>query len=396
MVVVLELTHQLGQLTNKKCINKSDGVIKNKTHHFYFFDNITKNIIYMKTEEIKEILNKVSFAPSNLDMGWDWDIKSTKIYDDTGVVLEKGYSIRTTFMRPDVNTGEIERGYGRWMYVPENVSQDGVVKTAWVCADLVVKHELMEAFLFNNVRIFDPHKSLNDLQYNGRVVNVNSNTENIEETQTIDVVKFASKIASKDVREPKHIRDDSVSNVESISSEKIFHKQNLGNHIQEITEYLNDNLTKKDNRVDSNMKSSIDKYIILTNTIFHNYEEGMIRLVDSNGKIVDYRSDEKYTLSEVKDMLDDMITRSFIADSAVINQEIYSAGFTVGKPKEDFWVFSNPNIKHRYVVHSEIDKSFAIINQNGDIVSDSSGTMMVYENERYSVTNLKKVLSSIN
>lgn len=332
----------------------------------------------MNIQEIKDVLSKVSFSPSNLDMGWDWDIKPTKIFDDSGVMIEKGFSIRTTFMRPDVNTGEMDKGYGRWMFIPENVSVDGLVKTAWVCAELIVKHELMEAFLYEKSRIFDPHKSISDLQYNARKV------DRVGEKVVYDV---GEDVKVEDVK----VEDQS----EVVTSEKLFHKQNIDNHTKEITDYLDKNLIKKNSDLDPSIKSNIQGYIVMTNTVFHNPSERMVRLVNSsNGKIIDFRSDTKYTLSDVKDMLNDLVIKSYMADPAEINQKIHSAGFTIGEPKDDFWVFKNPDIDGRYIVHSENDRSLAVINQNGDIIR-VGGSDMVYENEDYTMGTLKKILTII-
>lgn len=109
----------------------------------------------MDINEINKIIKNITFAPSNLDMGWDWETKK----------VEEGFFIRTSFKRPDTHTGEIGTGFGRWMFIPENTDDRGVVMTAWVCAKLIVEHELLEAFLYKNVRILDPHKSLENLAY---------------------------------------------------------------------------------------------------------------------------------------------------------------------------------------------------------------------------------------
>ena len=37
------------------------------------------------------------------------------------------------------------------------------MKTCWLLAELIVRHELMEAFLYQGVRIFDPHHSVAEL-----------------------------------------------------------------------------------------------------------------------------------------------------------------------------------------------------------------------------------------
>ena len=109
----------------------------------------------MDIKQIKKIIQDISFAPSNLDMGWKWQIKET----------QEGFLIRTSFKRPDTRTGKMGTGYGRWMFVDKNTDDRGVVMTAWKCAQLIVEHELMECFLFSGIRILDPHKSLDDLAY---------------------------------------------------------------------------------------------------------------------------------------------------------------------------------------------------------------------------------------
>ncbi len=109
----------------------------------------------MKLKEIQKALSDISFAPSNLDMGWKWQVKKNG----------KDFKIRCSFRRPDTNTGEVGEGFGRWMLVDRNSDSRGVIMTAWVCAKLIVDHELMEAFLYKNVRILDPHKSLEDLGF---------------------------------------------------------------------------------------------------------------------------------------------------------------------------------------------------------------------------------------
>lgn len=51
------------------------------------------------------------------------------------------------------------------MFVPKKCSEDSIVKTAWVCCELIVKHELLESFLVSGIKIFDPHKSIEELSY---------------------------------------------------------------------------------------------------------------------------------------------------------------------------------------------------------------------------------------
>lgn len=112
---------------------------------------------------ISTILSRIKFAPSCVDMGWKWEVATVR--DDSGLELERGggFLIRTTFQRPDRDTGEIDRGFGRWWHVPDSVSESGVVKTAFAAAKMILEHELMESFRYRGQRLFDPHHEVEDL-----------------------------------------------------------------------------------------------------------------------------------------------------------------------------------------------------------------------------------------
>lgn len=107
-------------------------------------------------EDLRGILSKIRFAPSCLDLGWDWEVS---VYCQE---LD-GWNVRATFLRPDTDTGEVGTGKGRWWFVPHGSTSSGLVKTAWLACQQVVHHELMEAFTFDGVRIFDPHAEVGAL-----------------------------------------------------------------------------------------------------------------------------------------------------------------------------------------------------------------------------------------
>lgn len=322
----------------------------------------------MKREDILEVLSNVSFAPSNLDMGWKWDVKETKIYDDN-IVIEKGFSVRTTFMRPDANSGEIEMGYGRWMYVPDNISKDGLVKTAWLCAELIIKHELMEAFLYDKNRIFDPHKSLSDLQYNARSVG----KEIIVDTEK--VIKT----------EPRMVKED-FSNVEEQEDVKLdnkIHEQNIESHRDDIREYLGKNLKKL--KIPG---SEFDNYQLGVYRVIHTFKDGrgVVTISNSNDKVIDYTDEKTYNESGVKNILSNYIKEENKSDPAEINRAIHSYGFTNGKQRDDIWFFKNPDIEDRFILHSEQSREFGLINGKGDVLGGLSFT-----EDQYNMSNLDKI-----
>ena len=109
--------------------------------------------------ELRAVLDGITFAPSCVDMGWKWEIE--EVAEANG--SPKGWLVNTTFQRPDTYTGVVGTGRGRKEWVPIGTTESGVVKTAWLLAELIVRHELMEAFLYRGVRIFNPHHTVDEL-----------------------------------------------------------------------------------------------------------------------------------------------------------------------------------------------------------------------------------------
>lgn len=117
-------------------------------------ENIIQNEAALRT-----VLDQISFAPSCVNMGWQWQIEELRL--PSGDL--RGWLVNTTFRRPDTHTGEVSLGAGRKELVAFGASETAVVKTCWLLAELIVRHELMEAFLYQGVRIFDPHHSVTEL-----------------------------------------------------------------------------------------------------------------------------------------------------------------------------------------------------------------------------------------
>lgn len=113
---------------------------------------------------LRGVLAGITFGPSGvmLDrMALRWEVD--RIMLGSG----EGWRVRCTFMRPDTTTGEMGRGAGRWEIVERSSEESSVVKTCWLLLELLVRHELMEAFLYRGARIFDPHKTVTQLAGEG-------------------------------------------------------------------------------------------------------------------------------------------------------------------------------------------------------------------------------------
>lgn len=112
-------------------------------------------------DDLHAVLDKITFGPSGvmldrMDLQWEVD----QLDDHIG---PRGWLVRFTFNRPDNRTGKMGRGAGRWELVEVDAKETTVVKTCWLLLELLVRHELMEAFLFDGVRLFDPHRTVEEL-----------------------------------------------------------------------------------------------------------------------------------------------------------------------------------------------------------------------------------------
>lgn len=110
-------------------------------------------------ESIQSKLDKISFAPSGIRM------------NDSGkasfIVIEKNGNlfIQCSFWRPDTRTGLDAQGFGRPYYIDPKSSETAIIMTAWMAFKQIIEHEAMECFLYKDVRLFDPHKNLQQLAY---------------------------------------------------------------------------------------------------------------------------------------------------------------------------------------------------------------------------------------
>lgn len=110
-------------------------------------------------EEAQAIVDQISFAPSGIQMHESG--KPKFIVEKTSL----GFFIQCSFWRPDTRTGISSEGFGRKYHCDVSANEKSLVMTAWMAFEQIVKHEMMECFLYRGKRIFDPHKSLEELAY---------------------------------------------------------------------------------------------------------------------------------------------------------------------------------------------------------------------------------------
>lgn len=123
------------------------------------------------TIELKEVISQVTMNKNCVFHGMDIQFKyryvniQSKL--DPNDITDTGWMVKVEFWRKDTNTDTWGWGSGREEFIRIGTTESGVVKTLWVLVEMIIKHELMESFLYQGKRPFNPHntiEALNSLQ----------------------------------------------------------------------------------------------------------------------------------------------------------------------------------------------------------------------------------------
>lgn len=138
-------------------INTSKGgYLKEQLQNWYKIQ-AHQNHRVLTTDQLQETLKQITFQYSSLDFEWRFEVSDISVGD------RKGWLVYTKFYRTCSTTGEAGWGRGRDEIIWEGTTVSGVVKTAWLLIELLIRHELMEGFRWMGQRIFNPHNSVVDL-----------------------------------------------------------------------------------------------------------------------------------------------------------------------------------------------------------------------------------------
>ena len=71
--------------------------------------------------------------------------------------------LQVQYIAECTNTGNTQNWTGRKWYLSEYMTDDEIVKTAWCAFEAAVKHEVMEAFQVDGIKLFNPHINFEEL-----------------------------------------------------------------------------------------------------------------------------------------------------------------------------------------------------------------------------------------
>lgn len=83
--------------------------------------------------------------------------RDVKQPEDGRIFIQCSYEAKCTV------TNKMKTWKGRKWYLSDHMTQDEVVKTAYAAFKATVEHEVMEGFLFEGRRVFNPHVSFRAL-----------------------------------------------------------------------------------------------------------------------------------------------------------------------------------------------------------------------------------------
>jgi hypothetical protein len=98
--------------------------------------------------KVQRLINKVSASIFNTR--FHYIVEYDKKYGNR-VYIQVSYNTECT------KTGKSEVWHGRKFYLSDHMTDDEIIKTAYVAFKMAVEHEVMEGFKVNNTVLFNPH-----------------------------------------------------------------------------------------------------------------------------------------------------------------------------------------------------------------------------------------------
>jgi len=109
-------------------------------------------------DDLARVLDRITLGPGSPINLVDFELGTNKLERASGFLF-----FRLVHERPDSTTGKVGYGYSGFYCIESGSHPDAVIKTAWKALRQLVEHELMEAFMVDDVLPFDPHASIDTL-----------------------------------------------------------------------------------------------------------------------------------------------------------------------------------------------------------------------------------------
>lgn len=102
--------------------------------------------------KVKQLLERVTMSCFGTDFKFRVEIDNEFNFANNGRIF-----IQIIYDAPCVKDGKVKEWHGRKWYLSKYMTDDEVIKTAYVAFESCVKHEIMEGFKVDNIILFNPH-----------------------------------------------------------------------------------------------------------------------------------------------------------------------------------------------------------------------------------------------
>lgn len=108
-------------------------------------------------ERVEKLLSRVTLSIFGQQMTY------RILRDQNNPSADARVFIQIEYAAPCTKTGEIENWRGGKHYLSEHMTDDEIIKKAYVAFEMAVKHEVMEGFKVDGTILFNPHVNFEEL-----------------------------------------------------------------------------------------------------------------------------------------------------------------------------------------------------------------------------------------
>jgi len=109
-------------------------------------------------EKVKEIVGRITMNCLGTEFKLRVEYDNEFLIDGVGRVF-----LQVIYDAPCTKTNVVQEWHGRKFYLSKFMTDDEIVKTAYVAFESCVKHEIMEGFKVDNIILFNPHINFEEL-----------------------------------------------------------------------------------------------------------------------------------------------------------------------------------------------------------------------------------------
>lgn len=110
-------------------------------------------------ERVRKLLQRVQVSI----FGFDLKLMVEHDMESEGLLHEPRVFIQYMYEAPDTKTGEMNTWKGGKWYLSRHMTDDEIIKKAYLAFRTCIEHEVLESFKVDGVILFNPHVNFEEL-----------------------------------------------------------------------------------------------------------------------------------------------------------------------------------------------------------------------------------------